>query len=86
MTCGMALLGLGLLGLAFANQVYPLWLTEGALAVIGIGLGLNSGPVVAVAVASVPQHRTGTASGVVNAARIAGAALGVAIIGAVLVR
>ncbi len=83
MTCGMALMGLGLLGLAFANQAYPLWLAEGALAVIGLGLGLNSGPVVAVAVASVPQHRTGTASGVVNAARIAGAALGVAIVGAV---
>jgi len=83
MTCGMALMGLGLVGLSFANQAYPLWLIEGVLAVIGAGLGLNSGPVVAVAIASVPQNRTGTASGVANTARIIGATLGVAIAGAV---
>jgi DHA2 family methylenomycin A resistance protein-like MFS transporter len=58
-------------------------LIEAALLVIGCGLGLNTAPVNAVAVANVPAARSGTASGLVNTARMVGATLGVAVLGAV---
>jgi DHA2 family methylenomycin A resistance protein-like MFS transporter len=51
--------------------------------VFGCGLGLNTGPVNAVAVANVPAGRSGTASGLVNTARVIGATLGIAVLGAV---
>ena len=53
------------------------------LAIIGVGLGLNTGPVNSVAVASVPPARSGTASDLVNTARMIGATLGIAALGAV---
>jgi MFS transporter, DHA2 family, methylenomycin A resistance protein len=56
---------------------------EAALLVIGAGLGLNTGPVNAVAVASLPPARSGTASGLINTARMIGATLGIAVLGAV---
>lgn len=54
-----------------------------ALLGIGIGIGLITASVVAAAVRSVPAQRSGLASGVNNAARQTGTALGVAIFGAV---
>ena len=51
--------------------------------VIGCGPGLNAGPVNAVAVANVPAARSGAASGLVNTARMIGATLGIAVLGAV---
>ena len=56
---------------------------EAALLVIGCGLGLNTGSVNAVAVANAPTARSGTASGLLNTARMVGATLGVAVLGAV---
>jgi MFS family permease len=81
MTCGgMAGMGLGMVVFALtAGQ--GLWAVEGALLVIGIGLGLITAPVQNVAVASVPAARAGTASGLVNTARMVGATLGVAVLG-----
>lgn len=81
-TAGMALMGAGLFMLAFIPINDSLVLIEAALLVIGCGLGLNTGPVNAVAVANVPVARSGTASGLVNSARMVGATLGVAILGA----
>jgi MFS transporter, DHA2 family, methylenomycin A resistance protein len=52
-----------------------------ALVIVGIGLGLNTAPVNGVAVAAVPPARSGTASGILNTARMVGATLGVAILG-----
>lgn len=56
-----------------------LLLIEAALLVIGCGLGLNTAPVNAVAVANA---RSGTASGPVSIARMVGATPGVAVLGA----
>src|SRR5262249_56823054 len=56
---------------------------ESGVLAIGWGLGLNVGPMNAVAVANVPAARSGTASGLVNTARMVGATLGVAVLGAV---
>ena len=58
-------------------------MTEAALLVIGCGLGLNTGPVNAVAVATVSAARSGTASALVNSTRMVGATVGVAALGAV---
>jgi len=83
MTAGMALLGTGLLLLAFVSAQTNFLVIELELAILGIGLGLNTGPVNSVAVASVSPARSGTASGLLNTARMVGATLGVAILGAV---
>jgi DHA2 family methylenomycin A resistance protein-like MFS transporter len=83
MTTGMAMMGAGLFMLALIPINDSLYLIEAALLIIGCGLGLNTGPVNAVAVANVPAARSGTASGLVNTARMVGATLGVAVLGAV---
>ncbi|HEY2533458.1 MAG TPA: MFS transporter [Xanthobacteraceae bacterium] len=83
MTLGMAMMGTGLFMLALIPLSDSLLLIEAALFVIGCGLGLNTAPVNAVAVANVPAARSGTASGLVNTARMVGATLGVAVLGAV---
>src|SRR4029077_10709541 len=73
MTAGMGLMGLGLLMLALIPLNDSLVLIESALLAMGCGLGLNIGPMSAVAVASVPAARSGTASGLINTARMVGA-------------
>ncbi|HVU41681.1 MAG TPA: MFS transporter [Xanthobacteraceae bacterium] len=83
MTLGMAMMGLGLFMLALIPLDHSLLLIEAALLVIGCGLGLNTAPVNGVAVANVAAARSGTASGLVNTARMVGATLGVAVLGAI---
>jgi MFS family permease len=83
MTAGMAMMGTGLFMLALIPLDDSIFLVEAAMLVIGCGLGLNTGPVNAAAVANVPAARSGTASGLVNTARMIGATLGVAVLGAV---
>lgn len=83
MTSGMAMMGAGLFMLALIPLNDSLVLIEAALLMIGCGLGLNTAPVNAVAVANVAAARSGTASGLVNTARMIGATLGIAVLGAV---
>ena len=83
MTTGMTMMGTGLFMLALIPLNDSLLLVEAALLVIGCGLGLNTGPVNAVAVANVVAARSGTASGLINTARMVGATLGIAVLGAV---
>ncbi len=83
MTAGLVLMSGGLLALSFVAADTSIWLIGTAFLAIGAGLGLNGGPVMAVAIASVTPGRAGTASGVGNTARIMGATLGVAVLGAV---
>ena len=47
----------------------------------GIGMGLNTGPLMSVAVDAVSAARSGTASALINVARMTGATLGVAFLG-----
>jgi MFS transporter, DHA2 family, methylenomycin A resistance protein len=82
MTAGMACMGAGALALAFTGEATPLVAVEFALFVVGVGLRLNTAPVSGVAVAALPPERSGTASGLVNTARMVGATFGVAILGA----
>lgn len=83
MTGGMALLGIGLLLLSLMTATTKLYVIALDLAILGIGLGLNTGPLNSVAVASVPPSRSGIASGLLNTARMVGATFGVAVMGAV---
>jgi hypothetical protein len=82
MTAGMGLMGLGLLMLALIPLNDSFVLIESGLLAMGCGLGLNVGPMNAVAVANVPAVRSGTASGLINTASMIGATLGVAVLGA----
>ena len=84
MTAGMALMGAGLLWYAAVASSGSLLLIEAAQVIVGIGLALNTGPVVGVAVSAVSAGLAGLASGIANLARMFGAALGVAVQGTVL--
>ena len=83
MAAGMAAMGAGELVLAFVARDAGTWLVPAALGVVGVGLGLNTAPVNSVAVANVAPERGGTASGLVNTARMVGATLGIATLGTV---
>lgn len=80
---GTSLMGIGSLLLATIDPQTSLVLIELYLGITGIGLGLNTGPVNSVAVVGIPPARLGTASGLLNTARMIGATFGVAILGAV---
>ncbi len=81
MTLGMAAMAAGLLVLSAIGPNTGLAQVEFAFLIIGIGLGLNTGPVLSVAVTVAPKAHSGTASSVINTARMVGATLGVALLG-----
>ncbi|HET6308586.1 MAG TPA: MFS transporter [Rhodopila sp.] len=78
---GTAIIGMGLLVLSLTRAAQPLWLASIGLALTGIGMGINSGPLMSVAVDAVGPQRSGTASSLINLARIVGATLGIATLG-----
>ena len=78
---GTAIIALGLLVLALTHAGSPLFLAECGLALTGIGMGLNTGPLMAVATDAVTAARSGTAAALINVARMTGATLGVAVLG-----
>ncbi len=77
---GLAVIGTGLLVLCFAKV--SIWPDEIGLILAGIGMGLATGPLVGLAVGSVHAARSGTAASVINVARMIGATMGVAVLGA----
>src|SRR6185312_11388160 len=79
MAAGIFLLSL----LSVEVNLLNLFLIQSAMVLVGTGMGLNTGPVVSVAVSAAPESHAGTASGILNTARIAGATLGVAILVAI---
>jgi MFS family permease len=80
---GTALIGCGMLLVAAAWQGAPLWWVEIGLFVVAIGMAFNTGPLMAVTVNAVAPERSGTAAALFNVARMIGATLGVAVLGAV---
>jgi DHA2 family methylenomycin A resistance protein-like MFS transporter len=78
---GTALIACGLFVLAATDAGAPLPLAEAGFVVIGIGMGLNTGPLMSVAVDAVNAARSGTASALINVARMTGATFGVACLG-----
>jgi MFS family permease len=83
MAWGMAAMGAGEILCALVPAEGGAWLVAIAFGIAGVGLGLNTAPVNSVAMANAPRERSGTASGLLNTARMVGATLGVAILGAV---
>jgi MFS family permease len=78
---GTALIACGLLVLAATQAGRPLIVAQIGLILAGIGMGLNTGPLMSVAVDAVSAARSGTASALINVARMTGATLGVAFLG-----
>jgi MFS transporter, DHA2 family, methylenomycin A resistance protein len=78
---GTALIGCGLLVLAATAAGQPLIVAQTGLIFAGVGMGLNTGPLMSVAVDAVSAARSGTASSLINVARMTGATFGVAILG-----
>lgn len=84
MTAGLCLMAVGLLLYAAAGPHAEVWLLEASFVVAGVGLALNTGPAVGLAMAAVPLQRAGLASGVVNLARLTGITVGVAVLGSAM--
>lgn len=80
---GTALIGSGLLIVALTRAGSPMLLAQAGLVVAGLGMGLNTGPLYGIAVGSVGRERSGTASALINVARMTGATLGVALLGTI---
>ena len=81
MTVGMAAMGAGLLVLSTIGPHTGVVHWVAAFLIIGVGLGLNTGPVLSVAVTVAPKAYSGTASSVINTARMVGATMRVALLG-----
>ena len=69
---------------ALLSPTVDLWELSGALAVVGLGLGLALVAVTASVLAIVPAERSGMAASTVNTSRELGGVLAVAILGAVI--
>jgi MFS family permease len=84
MTAGLCLMAAGLLLYAGAGPRADVWLLELSFVLAGVGLALNTGPAVGLAMAAVPVRRAGLAAGVVNLARLVGITVGVAVLGSAM--
>ena len=82
-TAGMAVLGVGLFLLSRLGESTPLGFVAGALAVVGLGIGLFTSPNNSAIMGAVPAQRRGVASGVLATARTLGNVLGVGMAGAI---
>jgi EmrB/QacA subfamily drug resistance transporter len=82
-TLGMAVLSVGLLLLSRAGDAAPLAYVTGALAIIGLGIGLFTSPNSSAVMGAVPSERRGVASGILATARTLGNVLGVGVAAAI---
>lgn len=80
---GVAIIGSALLLIGISAHLTSLVPAEMGLALTGFGMGLATGPLMGAAVGAVAAGRSGTASALINVARMAGATIGVAVLGAV---
>ena len=80
---GIAVIGSGLLLIGFSAHQSSILPAELGLALTGVGMGLATGPLMGEAVGAVAAARSGTASALINVARMVGATVGVAVLGAV---
>jgi DHA2 family methylenomycin A resistance protein-like MFS transporter len=81
MLCGLTVGAIGLAGLALAPGDAPYPLLVAPLMAAGLGMSLTMPAATSAAVDAAPDGRAGVAAGVVNAARQAGGAIGVALLG-----
>lgn len=79
---GVTIIGWGLLLIGLTAYQFSLLSAEIGLALTGLGMGLATGPLMGMAVGAVTATRAGTASALINVARMIGATLGIACLGA----
>jgi MFS transporter, DHA2 family, methylenomycin A resistance protein len=79
---GVAVIGCGLLIIGGTAWTGSLWAAEVGLMLTGLGMGLATGPLMDMAVGAVTAARSGTAAALINVARMTGATMGVAALGA----
>jgi len=84
LVAGQALLALGLAALSLVGPETPTLLLIAAMVPVGIGGGLIVPPLTAEILEVVPAAQAGLASGIFNAGRQLGSALGVAVAGALI--
>ncbi|WP_375489636.1 MFS transporter [uncultured Jatrophihabitans sp.] len=82
---GMTLVAIGLASYALATQHQSIWLIEVRLVAFGFGMGLTMSPATNAIMSAVPREKAGAGSAVNNTVRQVAGALGVAILGSVLV-
>lgn len=80
---GMTTQALGFLTTLALGMNGPVWLVLVQTTLLGVALALEGGPLMAVAMRSVPKDRYGMPSGIVNVTRITGATIGVAVQGSI---
>ncbi|HEY4201541.1 MAG TPA: MFS transporter [Devosiaceae bacterium] len=80
---GVAIIGVGLLLMGVSAHHASIVAAEIGLALTGLGMGFATGPLMGAAVGAVVAARSGTASALINVARMVGATVGVAILGTV---
>jgi EmrB/QacA subfamily drug resistance transporter len=80
---GLSVLACGLILIAVNTGRSGFLLTELGLGATGFGMGMATGPLMGVAVGAVGAARAGTAAALINVARMIGATIGVAVLGAV---
>jgi EmrB/QacA subfamily drug resistance transporter len=80
---GVAIIGSGLLLIGLSAHLTSIVLAEMGLTLTGLGMGLATGPLMGAVIGAVATDRSGTASALINVARMAGATIGVAVLGAV---
>ena len=86
MLCGLLLGAAGFAGLVGAGRSTPYTVLVPGLIAVGIGMAFTMPAATAATIESAPADRAGIASGVLNAARQAGGAIGVALLGTLLAR
>jgi MFS transporter, DHA2 family, methylenomycin A resistance protein len=79
---GVAIVGVGLLLIGATARETSLVFAEIGFVLTGIGMGLATGPLMGEAIGAVGAARSGTASALINVARMVGATVGVAALGA----
>ena len=84
-TASVALTGIGVGWLTVLHPGIGNWAALGPFAVIGIGIGVSFGVMDGAAVSSVDPSRAGMAAGMFNTMRLAGEAIGIAVVGSLLV-
>jgi EmrB/QacA subfamily drug resistance transporter len=81
---GMALMGLGMIGLALLRPSTDLLVVAAALGVVGLGTGIFISPNSSALMGSAPRQRQGIAAGIMATSRSFGMVLGVALSAAIL--
>lgn len=80
---GVAIIGCGLVLIGLTTGWASVVPAEIGLALTGLGMGFATGPLMEAAVGAVAAARSGTAAALINVARMVGATIGVAVLGAV---